>query len=484
MVNSRLPDLSFIVINAEKLDSGLSAFIEWILPYGVIGSSPSSEWCLKDAENQVHSSHCEIVMVDGAFCLRDLCGETYINGSDMPIGRHQLAKLGHKDQIVIGPYQVRVIFGDAEGELTAPLSGMFSIKEADLLSDEGTFEVQKKTDCEMPNLDPLAALEQHGNHESPKSLLDPIEHEQGEQSLLDSGVESNTPINKTVGTLQADSDDQISSSMSLKRILSFGFGAKKKTLARDNENSIEVIKPHNNQLTHMASEDLYMDDQTLDLLEEEVAKSIQIDPKRSTTQSSAGHLVTGPMLNGLGAEVDGRESVERMHILSEEIGESLKACIQGLLTLHQHVDEGRFGTLNRNLQPIEDNPLRLGLPYDQTIKTMYGQGKSAVHLSAPAAIEESLANVQSHNEAMQYATSEALNQILGAFSPDVLLKRFNSYKRTSQPLEQSENSWAWDMYCNYYQELTSHRQQGFDKLFWEIFEQAYDRKIREKQLEC
>ena len=80
MVNSRLPDLSFIVINAEKLDSGLSAFIEWILPYGVIGSSPSSEWCLKDAENQVHSSHCEIVMVDGAFCLRDLCGETYING--------------------------------------------------------------------------------------------------------------------------------------------------------------------------------------------------------------------------------------------------------------------------------------------------------------------------------------------------------------------------------------------------------------------
>ncbi len=39
------------------------------------------------------------------------------------------------------------------------------------------------------------------------------------------------------------------------------------------------------------------------------------------------------------------------------------------------------------------------------------------------------------------------------------------------------------MYRSYYRELTSNRQRGFEKLFWEIFEQSDDRKIREKQLE-
>ena len=174
-----------------------------------------------------------------------------------------------------------------------------------------------------------------------------------------------------------------------------------------------------------------MDEQTLDLLEEEVAKSIQ--PEQTTINSPAttgGHLLTGPMLNGLGANVNHTDDIERMHMLSQEMGESLQACIQGILDLHQQVSEGRFGTLNRNLQPIEDNPLRLGLSYEETIKTLYDSEKSAVHLSAPAAIEESLKNVQAHNEAMQHATGEALTQILGAFSPQVLLRRFQNYKRS------------------------------------------------------
>lgn len=44
------------------------------------------------------------------------------------------------------------------------------------------------------------------------------------------------------------------------------------------------------------------------------------------------------------------------------------------------MSESRFGTLNRNLQPIEDNPLRLGLSYEETIRTLYDADKSVVHL--------------------------------------------------------------------------------------------------------
>lgn len=39
------------------------------------------------------------------------------------------------------------------------------------------------------------------------------------------------------------------------------------------------------------------------------------------------------------------------------------------------------------------------------------------------------------------------------------------------------------MYKNYYEELTSKRQYGFEKLFWEVYSQAYDKALRDKQTE-
>ena len=114
---------------------------------------------------------------------------------------------------------------------------------------------------------------------------------------------------------------------------------------------------------------------------------------------------------------------------------------------------------------------------------MFDDNKSTVHLSAPSSVDESLTMIKIHNEAVQHATNTALNHILNSLSPAALLKRFNRYSRDPSQDASDYKSWAWDMYENYYNELTSNRQQGFEKLFWEIFEQAYDQKVREKHAE-
>lgn len=487
MDSSVQPTLTLLVINAQRLESGLSAVMHWDSHGGTIGSGSHCTWMLKDSSGAVASEHCEVVLFDGAFCLRDLSGETYINATEMPIGKGLLAKLVHKDHINIGPYQVRVMLGDFEEESTSgPLSQLFEETSIDLLADEEP-ELPAQTEEQQPvNHDPLAALDDlmAGNEEV--CLIDGQEMAEEEEphSIV---PEDDLTLRQPSFTLQADSDNEISSSMTLKRILSFGFGKKKADQKRadnlDKQTQAITLEPQQQIFNDNVSEGFDMDEQTLDLLEEEVAKSIQPESQEAVQPTTGGHLLTGPMLNGLGVQVEQTDNIERMHMLSQEMGESLQACIQGLLDLHQQVSEGRFGTLNRNLQPIEDNPLRLGLSYQETIKTLYDSEKSAVHLSAPAAIAESLRNVQAHNEAMQHATGEALTQILGAFSPQVLQRRFQNYKRSHQESIQDKDAWAWNMYCNYYQELTSHRQKGFEKLFWEIFEQAYDKKIREKQLE-
>lgn len=75
-----LPSLTLLVTNAQHLESGLSAQHTWTSSGGVIGSSPNAQWRLVDAQGSVKPMHCEVMMVDGAYCLKDSCGSTYVNG--------------------------------------------------------------------------------------------------------------------------------------------------------------------------------------------------------------------------------------------------------------------------------------------------------------------------------------------------------------------------------------------------------------------
>ncbi|MCE0495100.1 type VI secretion system-associated FHA domain protein TagH [Vibrio salinus] len=477
--------LSMVITNTKKLGSGMSPKMSWTDHGGSIGSGFADDWKVKDNEGTVRPMHCEITTVDGAFCLKDTSGETFINGSTMPIGKNELAKLCHKDEIQVGAYHIRVALKhmkndhDSEGSLDQLVTdgdGLLANGNADLLTSQQ----------EQLLSDPLLALdEMMDKPEDPERL---IKHEEErppkyEESLNDLELSEQATA---ITTQQSDGENAMTSSMGLKRILGFGKSLTHKVQShfetgQESENEMNNVRTKAERIPHQ-SEGYGMDNNVLDLLEEEVAKSMA-PSSQSSESKTHNHLLTGPMLNGMGVDFADSDDMKKMHMLSQELGESLRSCIEGLLELHKQIDNGHFGVMNRSLQPIEDNPLRLGLDYDETIKTMYDADKSLVHLSAPAAISESLKNIRDHNDAVQHATGEALQQILAAFSPQILLRRFNSYKRSQENEQTSKESWAWNMYCSYYEELTSSRQKGFEKLFWQIFEQAYDKKIREKQLE-
>lgn len=478
--------LTMMITNTKNLASGMSPKMLWSGNGGSIGSGFSDDWKIKDSKGSVEPTHCEVIVVDGAFCLKDISGETYINGSMMPIGKNKLAKLCHKDEVQIGTYNIRVALKhigiDIEAEQS--LDQLISSNEDGLLANGHSDLLISQV--EQDTFDPLLALDEMiGQPEDPERLIKNDTESTVKKAESFSELELSEPA-RSITTQQSDGETAMSSSMGLKRILGFG-----KSLSHRVHSHFESdVKPQNStnhvntkadQITHQ-SEGYSMDNNVLDLLEEEVAKSM-VPTSRPSESHSHNHLLTGPMLSGMGVDFADSDDMEKMHMLSQELGESLRACIEGLLELHQQIDNGHFGVMNRSLQPIEDNPLRLGLDYDETIQTMYDANKSLVHLSAPAAISESLKNIRDHNDAVQHATGEALQQILAAFSPQVLLRRFNSYKRSQDHDQTSKESWAWNMYCSYYQELTSSRQKGFEKLFWQIFEQSYDKKIREKQLE-
>lgn len=190
------------------------------------------------------------------------------------------------------------------------------------------------------------------------------------------------------------------------------------------------------------------------------------------------HLAVTPLLRGLGGSLTVSNSDDADDFL-EEAGRTLQAAIKGLLDLQQQ----RNSLSDKHLRPLEDNPLRLNMDYATALDVMFAEGKSPVHLAAPAAVSESLRNVRHHEEANRAAIVESLRVLLDAFSPQNLLRRFVQYRRSHELRQPLDDAGAWQMYSHYYEELASDRQQGFEMLFNEVYAQIYDRVLREKQRE-
>ncbi|WP_105902361.1 type VI secretion system-associated FHA domain protein TagH [Vibrio gangliei] len=156
----------------------------------------------------------------------------------------------------------------------------------------------------------------------------------------------------------------------------------------------------------------------------------------------------------------------------------LSASIAGLLAIHNRKDS-YFHLLNRSFQPIQDNPLQMGLSVEETEKLLFAKERNLFHLEPTQAIESSLKSIESHSERMHQATVVALQYLLSELSPETLLKRFQTYRKNA-PENMDPDAWAWKMYQSYFSELTSGRQKGFEKQFWEVFEQSYDSLQRQQ----
>lgn len=198
----------------------------------------------------------------------------------------------------------------------------------------------------------------------------------------------------------------------------------------------------------------------------------------SPAEMAQRHLAVTPLLRGLGGSLTVHNTADADDFL-EEAGRTLQATVKGLLELQQH----RNSLSDKHLRPLEDNPLRLNMDYATALDVLFAEGKSPVHLAAPAAVSESLRNIRHHEEANRAAIVESLRVLLEAFSPQSLMRRFVQYRRSHELRKPLDDAGAWQMYCDYYDELASSRQQGFEMLFNEVYAQVYDRVLREKQRE-
>lgn len=403
--------LSLVVLNSEQLDGHSQVQHQFDHDGGTLGAAAHDDWVLTDRLGAVLPSHARIDLHDGRFCLCDLSGQTFINGATTPVGRSRKVYLEQGDELLIGPFRLRVYLGQVQAD--ANIEQVLGNNPTDELDDW------------------LAA--------------DPS----GERGLADASHH----VARQSDPLQVLAREQATSLTSLLHTPTAEPSAMTSAIPASVFSAIEDT----------------MDQEFIDMPGIDNPYAIPAE------QDDVDHVALTPLMRGLGQRLQIRDS-QQAHDMLEEMGKTLRAMVEGLITLQAE----QAALADKHLRPIEDNPLRLGMDYEATLPLLFADGKSPVHLSAPAAIREVLSNVRTHHIANQQAIAAALDSILQAFSPDALLGRFEHYRRTGTA-ESLDDGWAWTMYQHYYRELTSVRQQGFDKLFHQVYAQAYDRAVREQQ---
>ena len=451
-MNSRsaVQQIHLVIANPEVLEYGSRPSHVFDTAGGTIGSR-GANWQLTDARGGVAPIHAEIIMVDGAYCLVDRSGNTWFNQNQEPLGPGRIIRVNDGDVMRIGPYRIGVNLDQAQHEL---------IDQTRHLGQQGLGEILNERESQFDRLPvSLHSADHHQESELPHDELAAFTQPLRAHGEVDPMVALDAAAVRLENQRTASGPiDRTHYGLSNRHVM-------QTDLAETNLEAVSNVTLQRGVAAPMDKE-------------QHVSRPSQ--PWRESyeqSQEQGRHIAAIPLEQGLGVKLGGLDS-EQAHQLLYETGRSLKAAIEGIAALYRQSPQANRGMnlLSRTLQPIEDNPLRLQQGYDDTVQALFSAGRSPVHLAPQAAFSESLEQIARHNEAMVEAVNEGLKALLRAFSPRVLEKRFERYGGNDQG--NPDEGWLWSMYCHYFNEIVSSRQQGFDKLFWEVFDQAYDRSMR------
>lgn len=419
---SRQASLTLQVMNGNELESGRAAKCLFSEDGGDIGHASDCRWPVQDRAGAIAGHACSVIRHDGAFCLRSLMPGLMINLA--PVSGDALVRLRQGDEIQLGALALKAFLHEGAA---ITYDERMATPETIVMNRDNLAETLLTTEGQpaypgMPFQHQLASTVANGFSGDPLQAL---------QS------ESLTVLPEALSSMRASRTEPPLSDLTGNHGINTPF----------------MDLPPGNMPINNNDGDEFSD-------------------------MAQYHLAVTPLLRGMDCPLTINNSQDADEFL-EEAGRALQAAIKGLLNLQQQQNS----LSDRHLRPLEDNPLRLDMDYATALNVMFAEGKSPVHLAAPAAIAESLRNIRHHEEANKAAICEALRVMLDAFSPQNLLRRFVQYRRSHELRQSLDDAGAWQMYSHYYDELASSRQQGFEMLFNEVYAQVYDRVLREKQRE-
>ncbi|WP_052245108.1 type VI secretion system-associated FHA domain protein TagH [Halocynthiibacter namhaensis] len=443
------------IMNVQEVVPALSLSFTFSQRGGIIGGTPEASWHIQDVSGNIMDAAARIMQTDGEFTLEPLSGmPIHINGAKAAITSGRPVILSDKDTLKIGDLECLVRCGKStNADTRADVLNMSSFAaaasgEGEALVIDGVYsEASEITDITPAAdvQDPLAALNQNTGR---SAVVDPL-------NALDDHMRRSRPKeeNRLVDDLNTVTREE-----------------KTVTTQPDNTNSANA-----SLLPRRVRTDQYG-------FEDDEAQ-VKIDAATINLDHPVDHVALRPLTRALGLPLGDMSTEEASRTLAD-IGGALRAAVGGLNKIYVSRQDAssRFPLATMHLHAVEDNPLRFSGNTDEALHALFAK-RGAVHLSAPAAVKETVEHLDAHQNATEVAIDKALDSVLTALLPRALERRFRSYAPEAAPKSGVEkDAWCWDMYKAYFSELKSTRQKGLQMLFWEVFQHEYQGIMRSHEL--
>ncbi len=120
----------FVIANIEKITGGTSNSHTFDQSGGSIGSSTTDTWFIREGKNpSVSAHHFRVEFIDGRFCIREIQGDIYLNGSTAALGKRKITALHDGDSFLMGNYNIRALLSNAsKTDANIPI-GQMSLEE-------------------------------------------------------------------------------------------------------------------------------------------------------------------------------------------------------------------------------------------------------------------------------------------------------------------------------------------------------------------
>ncbi len=163
----------------------------------------------------------------------------------------------------------------------------------------------------------------------------------------------------------------------------------------------------------------------------------------------------------------------------DKIGHFVRAATQGLLDAmrSRSTFKDHMGLAKTGIREKENNPLKFASNVDQALDELMIY-KGIHHLPAVDAIEEAFVDLRAHETAMSEAMRAAFFELLARFEPSALETSFNSGLRPGALLGIKNKSKYWDLYADFYADLSDQSRKKFDELVGRVFVETYETEIR------
>jgi type VI secretion system FHA domain protein len=161
-----------------------------------------------------------------------------------------------------------------------------------------------------------------------------------------------------------------------------------------------------------------------------------------------------------------------------QFGEVLRVVVEGLMEVLRARGEikSEFRVQQTTFKPRENNPLKFSANVEDALHNLLVK-RNAAYLDTREAFQDAFVDVRHHQIAMLAGVRAAFESMLDRFEPQRLREQFDSSPARKSHLGFGGRGRYWELYEDYFRNVTADADDTFRRLFGDRFGQAYEAEL-------